>query len=72
MTDELPKGFPGGYVKIAGDVVGDGRVIPPGFNAALDRFIREERPGMSREEARDFLAAEALIGMGILTPPGRD
>ncbi|MEH6698302.1 MAG: hypothetical protein V7672_06360 [Brevundimonas sp.] len=42
--------------------------VPPALMAAVDRFIVEERPGISRPEALRILAAEALAGMGLLDP----
>lgn len=40
--------------------------VPPSFLAAIDRYIQEERPGISRPEALRHLAFEQLKSLGIV------
>lgn len=40
--------------------------VPPTLLDALDRFIAEERPNISRPEALRLLASEQLMTLGIL------
>jgi hypothetical protein len=44
----------------------DGPALDPDVKAALARFIAEERPGLSEEEACRVLVRDALIGLGLL------
>lgn len=39
------------------------------LSSALDRFIAEERPDLTRESAARLLMAEALIAMGLMPLP---
>lgn len=39
------------------------------LSSALDRFIAEERPDLTRESAARLLMAEALISMGLMQLP---
>ena len=43
--------------------------VPPGLMEAVDRFIAEERPGVSRPEALRILAAEHLQHLGMMSIP---
>lgn len=45
--------------------------VPPTLLSALDQFIAEEQPGISRPEALRVLASEQLIALGILAPDER-
>lgn len=39
------------------------------LSRAVDRFIAEERPDLDRQAAVRLLAAEALMGMGLMDLP---
>lgn len=42
--------------------------VQPDLMTAIDQFITEERPGISRPEAVRLLAREALEKMGLIPP----
>jgi hypothetical protein len=47
-------------------------LLPPRLGRALDRFIAEEAPGMSRPDALRQALQEWFIGMGYLPHNDRD